>query len=118
MATVTITLSLISGTHRLLLEDSGDHSGPAPDFISNVLRGDTVFWVIKPESGIEDILDIRAKKGQPFSIFNKNDPHKNGQGKWKGKVKEDAEGEDAYDIEYKVNGETLTEDPIIRIPPP
>lgn len=116
MATVTITISLKPGTTQLHLEDSQGHSGDAPSFWTDVNRGDTVIWEIKPNSVIEELTGIRAKDGR-FNLFNPDDPHKNGNGRWKGKVKDDAAGEDAYDIDYVVNGNLLSEDPTIRVPP-
>lgn len=116
MATVTITISLKPGTTQLHLEDSEGHSGDAQSFFTDLNRGDTVVWEIKPNSGIGEVSDIRAKDGR-FNIFDPNDPHKNGQGKWKGKVKNTAEGKDAYDIDYIINGKIFSEDPELRIKP-
>lgn len=113
MADVYITIGLKPGTTRLHLEDSQGHSGDAPGFFTDLNRGDTVYWRLADNSGIDDITGIRAKNGK-FTIFNEGSPSKNGHG-WKGKVKDDASGNNAYDIDYMVQGEQLTEDPDLKI---
>lgn len=116
MAEVYITISLKPGTTLLHLEDSQGHSGDAPGFFTDVNRGDTVYWKLADNSGIDDITNIRAKNGR-FTIFNNGSPSKNGHG-WKGKVKEDATGTNSYDIDFVVNGKEFSEDPDLKVPPP
>lgn len=116
MADVYITIRLQAGSTQLYLEDSQGHSGGAPGFFTNVNRGDTIYWQLADNSGIDDITSIRSKSGA-FTIFNPGSPSKNGHG-WKGKVKNDADGENAYDIDYVVNGREYTEDPDIKVMPP
>lgn len=113
MADVSITIRLKPGTTRLQLEDSQGHTGDAPGFFTDVSKGDTVYWQLADQSGIDEITGIRAKNGV-FTIFNDGSPHKNGYG-WKGKVKNDAEGNNSYDIDYVVNGVSLSEDPEIKV---
>lgn len=113
MADVSITIRLKLGTTRLQLEDSQGHTGDAPGFFTDVSKGDTVYWKLADHSGIDEITGIRAKNGA-FTIFNSGSPHKNGAG-WVGKVKDDASGENSYDIDYVVNGLSLSEDPELKV---
>jgi hypothetical protein len=115
MADVFITISLKPGTTQLHLEDSQGHSGDAPGFYTDVNGGDTVYWQLADNSGIEDITGIRAKSGA-FTIFNNGSPGKNGHG-WKGKVKDDASGNNSYDIDFSINGKEYSEDPDIKVEP-
>ena len=117
MATVTITISLKSGTTDLILTNPDGHAGPPEGFISKVNRGDTVVWRLSPNSGIGAIIGIRAKDGR-FNVFNNSDPKSRTDGTWSGKIKDDAAGTDSYDIDYVINGKNYTADPDIKVEPP
>ena len=67
-------------------------------------------------SGIQEIRNIRAKDGY-FNILKDGAPKKRGNGDWMGIVKDDAAGEDNYDIDYEIDGKHHTEDPKIQIGP-
>lgn len=117
MATVSIFISLKPGTRRLFLRDSSGNAGPAVGFSTSVNRGDEVVWQLADNPGIDTLNAIRAKDGV-FNIFRPGDPKPDSNGTWSGKVKDEAAGADAYDIDYTIGLEQLTEDPEIKVNPP
>ena len=117
MADVIIKISLQPGTTNLYLTDSHGTSGPPDRFITLANRGDMVIWQLAPNSGIDALTGIRAKDGK-FDIFNNSDPKSRPDGTWSGKIKDNAAGSDDYDIDYRINGVSYSEDPTIKVPPP
>ena len=114
MSKVSIYISLKPGTTRLHLEDSEGHSGDAPSFFTNVNRGDVVAWELARNSGIDEITDIKAKDGY-FNILKDGAPNKRSNGDWVGHVRDDAAGDDAYDIGYRIGVSNFTEDPKLHV---
>lgn len=117
MSKVSIYVSLKPGTTQLHLEDSEGHSGDAPSFFTNVNRGDVVVWELAKDSGIDEITDIKAKDGY-FNILKDGAPSKRASGDWMGLVRDDAAGEDAYDIGYRLGTSKFVEDPDLRVKTP
>lgn len=105
------------GTSNLCLVDSNGNSGPPEGFITTAKRGDSVIWELATNSGIDALTGIRAKSGR-FSVFNNSDPKSRQDGSWAGKIKDDATGSDAYDIDYQIKGQQFSADPEIKVPPP
>lgn len=117
MSTHTIVISRKPGSTKLILTDDQGQSSAPDSFVSLVNRGDTITWKLAPDAEINAITGIVAKNGE-FNIFTKNDPKASQDGSWSGKVKEDAAGTDAYNINYLINGTAFSEDPEVKVNPP
>lgn len=113
MKNVTIFIKLVPGTHKLHLTDNEGHSGDAEDFFSDVKRGDKVIWKLANCSGIDELTGIRAKDGV-FNIFVGGGPRKYRKS-WRGIVKDDAVGEEDYNIDFKIGEYAFSVDPKIRV---
>ncbi len=119
MKTVTIYLRSVEqeGKKRLAMFDSNGN-GDIDNLTTEVEAGATVIWKLDSFSGIRSITRIYSKTGKR-NVF-KNDPAK--RLVWKGfmlQLSKDAEGEEAYNIDYILCDDTkATIDPYIRVPPP
>ena len=116
MKNVTIFIKLVPGTHKLHLTDNEGHSGDAEEFFSDVSRGDKVIWKLASCSGIDEITGIRAKDGK-FNIFAGGGPKRHKE-TWRGVIKGDASGVEAYNIDFKIDEKLFSVDPEIRVKPP
>jgi len=100
----------IEANGDLILSDHGQ---------TNVDRGDTVTWIIQPQSGVQEINKIVKSAGvEVFSII----PALVGNsGNWRGTISLTIPGgsEEKYDIHYTRNGGTQIEifDPKIMVNP-
>jgi hypothetical protein len=119
MKLVTIYLRSLEQKERkrLAMFDS-NRNGDIDNLITEVESGAAIIW--KPDclSGIKSITRIYSKTGKR-NIF-KTDPRKLlfSRG-FRLQLTKDAEGEEAYAIEYILCDDTkVTIDPVIRIPPP
>jgi hypothetical protein len=117
MADVRITISLIPGSTSLYLTDSNGNKGKAAEFTTTATRGNLVIWQLAADSGISAIKGVRAKNGY-FSLFRNKDPKAEPDGSWCGKIKDDADGVNSYDILYLIGDDSYTEDPDIKVDPP
>jgi hypothetical protein len=119
MKIVTIYLRSIGQKEnkRLSLFDSNGN-GDIDDLITEVESGAAIIWKLDGLSGIKSITKIYSKSGKR-NIF-KTDPRKQLFSKaFKLQLSKDAEGEEAYTIEYVLSDDTkVIIDPVIRIPPP
>jgi hypothetical protein len=119
MKIVTIYLRSVeqNGRKRLAMFDS-NRNGDIDNLITEVESGAAIIWKLDCLSGIKNITKIFSKTGKR-NIF-KTDPRKLLFSKgFKLQVSKDAEGEEAYAIEYILCDDTkVTIDPVIRIPPP
>lgn len=119
MKIVTIYLRSVEqeGKKRLAMFDS-NRNGDIDNLITEVESGATIIWKLDCLSGIRSITKIFSKSGKR-NIF-KTDPRKLMFSKgFKLQLTKDAEGEEAYAIEYILCDDTkVTIDPVIRIPPP
>jgi hypothetical protein len=103
--------------NHLAMFDS-NHNGAIDELFTDVQSGGTIIWKLDRFSGIRSIRKIYSKEGIR-NVF-KSDPRKRLLCKgFKLQLSEDAKGEEAYSIKYTCcDGEELTIDPVIRIPPP
>jgi hypothetical protein len=119
MKIVTIYLRSVEQKERkrLAMFDS-NRNGDIDNLITVVEAGATIIWKLDCLSGIKSITKIYSKTGKG-NVF-KNDPRKLPFSKgFRLQLTKDAEGEEAYAIEYILCDETkVTIDPVIRIPPP
>lgn len=119
MKIVTIYLRSVEqeGKKRLAMFDS-NRNGDIDNLITEVESGARIFWKLDCLSGIRSITKIFSKSGKR-NIF-KTDPRKLRFSKgFMLQLTKDAEGEEAYAIEYILCDDTkVTIDPVIRIPPP
>lgn len=108
---------LIDGKIRLAMFDS-NRGGDIDNLTTMVEAGATIIWKLDCLSGIKSIYKIYSKNGKR-NVF-KSDPEKQLLCKgFKLQLSKDAEGEEAYAIEYILCNDTiLTTDPVIRVPPP
>jgi hypothetical protein len=119
MKTVKILLRSIEqdGKKRLAMFDSNRNSG-IDNLTTIVPRGATVIWTMDCNSGIKTISKIYSKSGKR-NVF-KMDPRK--RFLCKGlflNISREAEGEEAYGIDYILcDGTPHSIDPTIKIPPP
>jgi hypothetical protein len=119
MKNVRIYLRSLSSNEkgRLMLFDS-NRNGAINDLVTIAPAGSTVIWKRDRCSGIKRILRIYSKTGKGnlfraeprkfwfFNIFSLRLPR-------------NAEGEEAYSIDYLLcNNTKVTIDPTIKIPPP
>lgn len=87
----------------------------------NVNRGDTVTWIIGPNSQVQSITSINPVAGAPGSIdvFVPGDPKQLGSSSnWRGTVSTDiaAGSKEIYTIQYtRSNGAQGKADPIIQV---
>ncbi len=102
---------------RLSLFDSNGN-GDIDKLVTEVESGAAIVWKLDCMSGIKSITKIYSKTGKR-NIF-KTDPRKLLFSKgFKLQLSKDAEGEEAYAIEYTLCDDTkVIIDPVIRIPPP
>lgn len=114
MKNVIIFISLVPGTHDLLLTDNEGHSGGAEEFTSDVKRGDVMTWKLAENSGIDDLTGIVAKDGV-FNIFISGEPYKRSNGNWHGIIKGDASGIEAYNIDFRIGENVFSVDPKIKV---
>jgi hypothetical protein len=116
-----VTIYLRSILHkekkRLALSDSNGN-GDIDDLLTVVEPGATIYWKLDCSSGIKSITKIYSKTGKR-NVF-KTDPRKLFFSKgFRLQLSKDAEGEEAYAIEYVLCDDTkVTIDPVIRVPPP
>ena len=119
MKIVTIYLRSVEQKERkrLAMFDS-NRNGDIDNLITEVEAGATIIWKLDCLSGIKSITKIYSKTGKR-NIF-KSDPRKLLFSKgFKLQLTKDAEGEEAYAIEYILCDDTkVTIDPVIRVPPP
>ena len=119
MKVVTIYLRSVEQKERkrLALFDS-NRNGDIDNLTTEVEAGAAIIWKLDCLSGIKSITRIYSKTGKR-NVF-KSDPRKLPFSKgFKLQLSKDAEGEEAYAIEYILCDETrVTIDPVIRIPPP
>ena len=119
MKSVTIYLRSVEqeGKKRLAMYDSNG-KGDIDNLTTEVESGSAITWKLDSFSGINSITKIYSKTGKR-NVF-KTDPKK--QLFFKGftlQLSKDAEGEEAYAIEYILIDDTkVTIDPVIRVPPP
>jgi len=119
MKNVTIYLRSISSPEKikLMLFDS-NRNGAINDLVTIAAPGSTIVWKRDRSSGIRRILRIYSKtrKGNIF----RNEPTRF----WFSniftlKLSPNAEGEEAYSIDFLLCDKTrVTIDPVIKIPPP
>ena len=108
---------LVDKKVRLMLFDS-NRNGAINDLVTVVPAGSKIIWKRDRCNGIKKILRIYSKKGQG-NIF-RTEPRKC----WFFnafylKLSNEAEGEEAYSIDYLLHNKTrVTIDPVIKIPPP
>jgi len=105
------------GKKRLAMFDT-NRNADIDNLTTVVEPGATVIWKLDCLSEISRIARIYSKTGKR-NIF-KTDPRKIPFSKaFKLKISKDAEGEEAYAIEYILCDDTkVIIDPVIRIPPP
>lgn len=119
MKTVKIFLRSLEQKERirLALFDT-NRNGAIDDLITEVPPQATIIWKPDKLSGIGNITRIYSKTGKR-NVF-KTDPTKKLLCKaFKLRLDKDAEGEEAYAIEFTLcNGKKITIDPYIRIKPP
>ena len=119
MKNVTIYLRSVEqeGKKRLAMYDSNG-KGDIDNLTTEVESGSAIIWKLDSFNGIKSITKIYSKTGKR-NVF-KTDPKK--QLFFKGftlQLSKDAEGEEAYAIEYILCDDTkVTIDPVIRVPPP
>jgi hypothetical protein len=119
MKIVTIYLRSIGqkeNKHLSLFDSNGN--GDIDNLVTEVEPGSAIIWKLDGLSGIKSITKIFSKTGKR-NIF-KTDPEKQWLSKaFKLQLSKDAEGEEAYTIEYILSDNTkVIIDPVIRIPPP
>lgn len=112
MSTETIFVSRASGGTGLHLSDNEGHSGDGT-ITTDVNAGDTVKWKISTGGGIEEITNIYPKSTSQ-DIFS-SDPAKQKDGSWQGTVSASATGSEFYNIDYKIDGVSYTDDPELQI---
>jgi hypothetical protein len=119
MKVVTIYLRAVEQKERkrLAMFDS-NRNADIDNLITEAEAGAAIIWKLDCLSGIKSITKIYSKTGKR-NIF-KNDPRKLPFSRgFKLQLSKDAEGEEAYAIEYILCDDTkVTIDPVIRIPPP
>jgi hypothetical protein len=119
MKKVTIYLRSIEQKEKnhLAMFDS-NRNGEIDNLTTLVPSGATIIWKLDFLSGIKSITRIYSKTGKR-NIF-KSDPRKRLLCKgFMLQLSKDAEGEEAYAIDYILCDDTkVTIDPYIRIPPP
>jgi hypothetical protein len=119
MKIVTIFLRSVEqeGRKRLAMFDS-NRNGDIDNLVTEVESGAAIIWKLDCVSGIRSITKIYSKTGKR-NVF-KTDPVKlRFSNAFKLQLTKDAEGEEAYAIEYILCDDTkVTIDPVIRVPPP
>ncbi|WKN33512.1 hypothetical protein PZB74_09235 [Porifericola rhodea] len=110
---VTIYVDRNGNTNNLYLRDSEGHEG-VNTITTDVSCDDDVEWIVG--NGIDEITNIVAKSGSQ-NIFSSG-PTKRADGNWEGTVCQHASGSESYSIEYKIDGQTMTDDPKFRVKPP
>lgn len=110
---VTIYLSREGETIRLHLRDSEGHVGDS-NITTDVCCGDEVEWVI--EGGIDEITNIYPKHGSK-NIFSTG-PERKEDGSWMGTVSSSVSGSEFYSIDYKIAGQSYSDDPKLKVKPP
>ena len=107
---------LIDKKDQLMLFDS-NRNGAINDLVTVVPAGSKIVWKRDRCNGIKKILRIYSKNGQG-NIF-RTEPRKHWLCKaFYLKLSNEAEGEEAYSIDYLLHNKTVTIDPVIKIPPP
>ncbi len=108
---------LENGERRLELSDSNGNGG-IDNLLTEAQRGDTIIWELDTRSGIKAISKVYSKTGK-HNVF-KTGPKKRFLCKGlKLPVSNDAEGEEAYYIEYILeDGTKLKLDPWLKVIPP
>ncbi len=116
MSTEIINISKQEGNNQLYLTDNEGHSGK-DNITTNVKPGDTVTWKLVPNGGIDQITGITAKPDSQdiFSVDPAPIDLKNPASDWTGTVSPNATGSESYSIGYKIGGESLVDDPQLRI---
>jgi hypothetical protein len=119
MKTVTIYLRSVAQREkkRLAMYDTNGH-GDIDNLVTEVEPGTAITWKLDCQSGIKSISRIYSKTGKR-NIF-RTDPRKLTFSKgFRLQLSGDAQGEEAYAIEYILCDDTkMIIDPVIRIPPP
>jgi hypothetical protein len=119
MKIVTIYLRSVEQKERkrLAMFDS-NRNGDIDHLTTEVEAGAAIIWKLDCLSGIKSITKIYSKTGKR-NVF-KSDPRRLlfSRG-FRLRLSNEAEGEEAYAIEYVLYDDTkVTIDPVIRIPPP
>lgn len=117
MAKITIYIGLQKDTTRLYLRDSEGNSGAPKGFVTHVAPGDAIVWQLEAGAGIDALLEI-APKRERFTLFENGEPQALENGSWSGKIRQDAEGTDSYNITYMIKDQHYTEDPDVSTKPP
>ncbi len=108
---------LVDKKSQLMLFDS-NRNGAVNDLVTIAPAGSTIVWKRDRCSGIKKILRIYSKTGKG-NVF-RTEPRKcRFFNRYYLKLSQNAEGEEAYNIDFLLYGKTrITIDPIIKIPPP
>ena len=110
MANRPITILAINPDNSLELSDRGR---------TEANSGDTVTWIIGPNSGVASITSIAEKPGSP-DVFNPDPAPLGGSSNWQGTIRQVSEStEEEYNISYtkESGGGVFTFDPVIRANP-
>jgi hypothetical protein len=111
MANHPITIQGIDpASNDLILSDRGR---------TTARPGDTVTWIIDPQSGVASITDIAEKPGSP-DVFNPDPAPLGGSPNWQGTIRPtDTPTEEEYNISYTKasGGGVFVYDPIIQVNP-
>jgi len=107
----------IDGKNHLAMYDSNGDGG-IDDLVTTTPRGSKVEWTTDSNSGIKKITKIYSKSGKR-NVFKKDPAKKFLSNALEMDIEKDAEGEEAYAIDYILNDGTKNSiDPVIKIPPP
>lgn len=103
---------------RLALFDT-ERNGAINDLTTIAHPGDVIIWKLDKCSGIKNITNIFPKEKEG-KVFRGENPERGFLGKrWKYRIPKDAEGDEAYGIEYTIcDGTRLVVDPHIKVKPP
>lgn len=110
MANRPINIEGINADNSLQMSDRGR---------TTARPGDTVTWMIDPQSGVESITAIAEKPNSP-NVFDPDPAPVGDSSNWQGTVRQvDTRTEEEYTISYtKTNGGgTFEFDPIIQVNP-
>jgi hypothetical protein len=95
---------------ELIFEDDQGNCGR--HIKTKVWRGKLVTWDVETK-GLE-ITKIYHKEDSQ-NIFVGHGPVERGNGTWGGKIREDVNGSEAYNVDYTINGKPQTADPDLDV---
>lgn len=112
--TPVIFVSYDKEANDLIFEDNQGHKGK---FITtSVWRKLPVLW--KVANGEDIVIEKIYPKDGSQNILEGQGPLLDDDGFWRGFVKADAKGKEAYNVDYTLNGNSFTADPELDVQPP